>query len=248
MKLGGLALGGVVVLAGLVASPTRASAGTIIGINFTNGTMTLLSTAQPGIIPGANWNNAVGASGTNLSLQDSTGAATSALLTFAAAGAYDQFTTPNTPNSDTNTMYRGGVYGDSNSIEVSITVTGIPYSAYYLYVYASADSDSTSPLGIGNGTTLFYYASDGRSNSAATSLLLTTSTNNAIPTSGPGQYQLFSGLSGSSISLVTLGSISNVLSNNVFGLEIVEAPEPASFLMLVGGLGLLALRISKWRL
>ena len=82
----------------------------VIGVNFTNGSHVLAVTDQPGVFAGANWNNVIGASGINVVLNDSTGATTTALLTFSATGVYDLFATPNTANAATNTMYSGPTY------------------------------------------------------------------------------------------------------------------------------------------
>jgi hypothetical protein len=90
--------------------------------------------------------------------------------------------------------------------------------------------------------TTYYYRSDGRLNNVATSLLQTTSTDPLNPTIGPGQYQLFGGLTGSSFALTTGGSITTVISNNVFGLQIVETqpvPEPETISLVLTGLGTL---------
>lgn len=244
MKLQGFVLGLIVAAAGIVISQAPAKA-SVIGINFTGGTdgtgHPVAASDQPGIVPGANWNNEDGSSGSGLTLNDSTGTSTTALLTFSATSAYGLFTGVSTPNSGTNTMYLGGLVGNHDFSEVSITVTGIPYGSYDVYVYASADTVDRSTLGITLGGTTFYYAGDG-TQSSPTSLLLTTSTTLSDPTIGPGQYQIFSGLSGSSLNVATSLSVSNVLSNNVFGLEIVDTtPEPSSLFSLAGGIGLLAL-------
>lgn len=110
-----------------------------------------------------------------------------------------------------------------------ISVTNIPYSSYKVYVYASADTINADrhPLSITDGHTTFYYAGDGRLMSAAPSLLLTTSTNSLSPTVWPAQYQVFEE-TGSSFTLTTGGAITHVLSNNVFGIQIVPNPVPTN--------------------
>jgi hypothetical protein len=226
-----------------IAAVSCAEAG-VIGVNFTGGGAPLAATDQPGVVAGANWNNEIGGSGSNLVLNDSTGAATTALLQYSATGPYAGFTGTSTGNAATNRMYSGGLFGDNTRSEVSVSVSNIPYASYEVFVYASADTTAGNTLSITNGVVTFYYRGNGTFDNTATSLLLTTSTNPASPTVGPGQYQLFSGLSGSTFTLTTGGSLNGVLSNNVFGLEIVDtssSPEPATVLMLVGGLGLLAL-------
>jgi hypothetical protein len=229
--------------AALSVSIAPAHAGTI-GIDF-GGSFT--SSAQPGIVPGGNWNNVPGASLTlPLTLMDNSGSGTSAVLTFSAAFAYGLFTEPTTANSDTNALYTHGIGGDpTGCCEVSITIADIPYSEYDVYVYASSDSLATNTLSVSDGATTFYYEGNGEVNAEATSLLLTTSTNPESPTAGPAQYQIFADNTSSSFTVATGGSEENVLSNNVFGVEIVQdpspAPEPATCFTFASALGLIGL-------
>ena len=74
--------------------------------------------------------------------------------------------------------------------------------------------------------------------------MLTTSTNSASPTLGPGQYMHFFE-TGASFTLTTGGSINNVIGNTVFGLQIVPTPEPSSFLMMAGGGLFLFMRLRR---
>jgi len=225
------------------------SAQATIGINFSATTYTVSSAAQPGIVAGANWNNVAGGSGSSITLVDNSGATTTARLTFSSQGAYNGFTTPMTSNSATNTLYRGGIYGGSS--EVSITLTGIPFAQYNVYVFASADDSANNTLSISSGGTTYYYRSSGSDNSAATSLLLVTSTSAISPTTGPATYEQFLNQTGSSFSAITGGSINGSISNNVFGLQIVAVPEPATEAMILGvgalGVGLLVRRNRSMR-
>ncbi|HXN48549.1 MAG TPA: hypothetical protein VN893_18005, partial [Bryobacteraceae bacterium] len=159
----------------------------VIGVNFTGGGAQLAATDQPGVVAGANWNNETGGSGSNLALNDSTGAATTALLQYSAAGPYAGFTGTSTGNAATNAMYLGGLFGDNTRSEVNISVTNIPYASYEVLVYASADTTAENTLSISNNVVTFYYSGNGTFDNAATSLLLTTSTDPNSPTVGPGQ-------------------------------------------------------------
>jgi hypothetical protein len=101
---------------------------------------------------------------------------------------------------------------------------------YDVYVFASTDTANNPLLSNTIGATTFYYGSDGSfGNSSATSLLLTTSTDPLNPTRGPAQYQRYRNLTGSSFTLTTAGSITGIISNNVFGLHIVRR-NPAAVL------------------
>jgi hypothetical protein len=218
---------------GLTVSPSLAAS---IGVNFSGGVNTIPASGSPGIVPAINWNNIAGRSGTNITLNDDTATATTAKLTFNSTTDDNSFAVINTPNAATNTLYRSGIFGDNTTREVSISLSGIPYSSYDLYVFASPDTTATNQLSISNGTTTFYYASAGQRNSGATALLKTTSTTSGSPTTGRAQYQLFSGLTGSSVTLTTGGSINNVIANNVFGFQIVNTAQPVPESSMIMGL------------
>ena len=193
-----------------------------IGINFTGNTVFLQPTDQPGVVPGSNWNNVNGASGNSITLNNSTGSLTTGLLSFASALAVDGVHPPATPNAATNLLYRGELVGNNSIREVSINLSNIPFTSYDIYVYASQNAGITNTLSITNGITTFYYRGAGQTNDNATHLIETTSTDPSDPTSGAAQYQVFRGLTASSFDLVTGGSIGNVISNNVFGLQVVS--------------------------
>lgn len=197
-----------------------------IGVNFDSGSHAVQATDAPGLVAGANWNNVSGSSGSGIVLRDDAAAATAASLSFSAGFSYAGFGVPATANSGTNTMYRAGIGGANAAAEASVTVTNIPYAVYDVYVYASADSTAISELSVTDGTTTYYYASAGAANGGAGSLLQTTSTSSGSPTVGPAQYQVFSALAAPSFTLTQAGSVGGVLSNNLFGLHIVEVLTP----------------------
>jgi hypothetical protein len=231
----------------VLAFPLLVSAGSI-GVNFTGGNSgaTVGSTDQPGIAPGANWNNFASA-GTGYALNDDSGSLTTATLSFSGPG-YAGFPYPVTPNTATNAMYSGGLYDGGGQWGVS--VSNIPYAAYNVYVYTSTADASSSVSWVSDGATTYYYqgngadypGADGLPMPTVTSLVQTTSTDPLNPTFGMSQYQIFSGETGSTFTLTNGVGESNVFSNNIFGLQIVDAsgsasPEPASFLLIAGGLG-----------
>ena len=232
----------VAMCAAILGSDAQAAS---IGINFGDGGFVMAAADEPGVVTGANWNNAVGGSGFML-LNDNAGNATTADVSWSAAGAFDVFGTPATGNSATNAMYSGGLFGDSNTSEVFVTISNISYLNYAVYVYASSDEANDGPMSISNGTTTYYYQSGGSGNAGAASLLLTTSTNPLLPTNGQAQYQIFQLLNSPTFSLSTGGSINGLYSNNVFGLQIVElteaapVPEPGTLALMGLGLALVA--------
>jgi hypothetical protein len=68
-----------------------------------------------------------------------------------------------------------------------------------------------------------------------TSLTRTTGIASLDPTVAMAQYQLFTGETGSSLTL-TLSGGSGSISNNLFGFQIVaETPEPGSLFVFAGG-------------
>ena len=224
-------------LIGLALSTGPVQAATI-GVNFSAGTKIVATSANPGIVAGANWNNVSGSAGSGIALVDDTATSTTARLTFSSAGTYSAFGVPATANAGTNMMYAGGLYGGGPSSEISVTVSSIPYAHYDVYVFASQDTANTTQLSMSNGTTTYYYRSAGAGNAGATTLLQTTSTTSGSPTAGRAQYQVFSGLSSSTLTLNLYGSTPGALSNNLFGIHIVQVPEPSSALLLSGVLGL----------
>jgi hypothetical protein len=163
-------------------------------------------------------------------LQGSNGALTPALLSFSATGIYSGFSALNTLNAATNQMYSAGLYADPElCCEISVNITNIPYAQYDVYVFASADTSDGSELSITDGVSTYYYSSDGDSNAGALSLLETASMTPGSPTAGQAQYQRFAHLNSSNFSLLTGGSLHQVLSNNIFGIQIVQTPEPRPF-------------------
>jgi hypothetical protein len=167
-----------------------------IGINFSSGLIGDLGpTDEPGVAPGGNWNNVHGKSGVDMPLNDNSGAATTARLTFTASSATCFSLTTSTANPATNTIYLCSLNGNDVAGEVIVTITGIPYQSYDLYAYTPLTT-AIATMSITDGKTTFYYRSDGTYTDSAKSLLLASSTDPLNPTTGQGLYQVFSGLSG----------------------------------------------------
>lgn len=203
-----------------------------IGINFTGNVWFLQPTDQPGVVAGANWNNVSGASGTKVHLQDALGASTNSQLSFVSTAPWAAFLATRTPNAATNLLYSGGLVGNDTISEVKVSITGIPYDSYDVYVYASQEGPLTNTLSISDGTTTFYYCSFGENYNDTTALIQTTGTDVSNPTRGAPQYQVFRGLTKSSFSLTTGGSLNGILSNNVYGLQIVSRDKSDSMALI----------------
>jgi uncharacterized repeat protein (TIGR03803 family) len=206
-----------------------------IGVNFTGGQWAVAATSEPGVQPGANWNNLGGTTsntgagvGSDLALVDHGNLSTTAKLTY--RGAYDAgyggYSGLSSSNAGTNLLYRGGIYGDNASREASATVTGIPYAYYDVYVYAS-DEGSTNTLSISNGATTYYSRGTGAATNSVSTLVQTTSTDSANPTVGPAQYAVFRGLTSSSFTLTTGGSLNGIVAASMLGFQIVPGTPPA---------------------
>lgn len=118
-------------------------------MNFSAGTRTLLAADSPGIAFGGNWNNVANGSGSGIALNDHSGTATAARLTFSSTGANPGMPTPATSNAALNRLYAGALWGDNTTREISVTVTNVPYNFYDVYVYTYGGGPGT--LSISNG-------------------------------------------------------------------------------------------------
>jgi len=109
-----------------------------IGVHFTgggNGTAdSLASTDTAGVFPIANYNNEATGTQTGVTLNDDTGTATTATLTYTSGGTWNSRNyTPPTGDGDQE-LNDGFIFGNSN-----VTVTGIPYANYDVYIYELND-------------------------------------------------------------------------------------------------------------
>lgn len=227
----------------------RADAATI-GVNFGDSSSTLAPSDSAGLVPQINWQNITTPSAAGVTLfentDSNTSAATSALLTF---------TGDLLPNVQTAAFVSGpderlnNGYVASFSNPLTLSITGVPFASYDVIAYVftfgsgrhySATIGSTTlwgampatPTGAGyidnnNSTPFTYTSAVGSSAGTATA---------------GGDYYRFSGLSGSSltISMNTSDDLSGITA-----LQIVQTPEPARGLLLLGGCGALCLRRAR---
>lgn len=110
-----------------------------IGINFGSGrdNSSLTPADSAGVIPQTNWNNAPDASGGPLTLNDSTGTATSASVTWST----DEQWSIGGPAADPNGTLLNGWISANNTADppATVAITGIPFTLYDLYVYSNHD-------------------------------------------------------------------------------------------------------------
>jgi hypothetical protein len=225
----------------------------LISVNFAGTDQSLGTADAAGVVSATNWNNAYGTTGANLTLLDSTGALSGALLSYAATDARNQsaylvnpgnagfspWVRPSTADANTNHLWDGALVGFNDTPnEVSISVTNIPYAKYDVYVYANTNSPYTGSMGVTDGTTTFRYTSPGTAVSPA------SLTQNFGSVNAYGVYQIFTDKTSSTLNLSTVNGFAYSPSE-VYGLQIVEVqpvPEPATF-----AVGLLCLGASMIR-
>lgn len=118
-------------------SPSPSGLGAI-GIDFSgSGTAAMTAAESAGVVPKKNWNNAAGASRTTpLALTDETGVATTATVTWSAAGTWL------TPIADQpgNLRLMKGYLDSTTTSSTVVTVTGLSQRSYDVYVYADGDN------------------------------------------------------------------------------------------------------------
>ena len=193
-----------------------------IGVNFYHDTR-VAPTEHPGIVHGAHWNNVSAVTGTTQNLRDNSGAATTADVTVDAGAGYGAFGKGGTGFSGFDQMVDDGVHGTGQggkNNEARISLAQIPYTVYDVYVFAQSRTINGTELSLTIGDKTYYYATDG--DAAADELKQITSTTPGEPTRG-GSYIRLRNLSGASLVVSTGGSQTNVISNQVFGVHIVDA-------------------------
>ena len=118
------------------------SPGRTISIDFAGSApVPMDATESAGVVAARNWNAAVGASrATPLPLVDSTGAPTSATVTWAAPSGIWQLPTTDQPG---NARMMKGYLDTGNTTQVAVTVAGLPQATYDVYVYVDGDNKSS---------------------------------------------------------------------------------------------------------
>jgi hypothetical protein len=118
-----------------------------ISIDFVGTDVGMGSTETAGVVAEANWNDASGAaSSAPLALVDSTGAATTATVTWSADDVWESTIT----DEPGNVRMMKGYLDNGNEDTTTVTVSGLPSNAggYQVYVYGQGTSNGTTNTGI----------------------------------------------------------------------------------------------------
>lgn len=217
----------------------------IVSIQFSGTGTALSSTISAGAVSATNWNSEAASSGSGITgLVDSTGATVSGLsLTYTSNGNVgggspggDQGL-QDLYSSHLESPYSADATGTVANNRVALLLTNIPYAAYDIYVYTRNAGNNSK---VWQSTTNFYTSNaDIASNS--TSIAYTDA--GASTYVNGGNYVVFTGLTGTQQFLLDSGILDGGGSNNnsgFAGVQIVSAvPEPSTYAMMLGGLGLL---------
>ena len=143
-----------IILLVILSAPFHQAFSGPIGINFGSGRAdaALLPADSAGVIPQTNWNNADGAAGGPLALNDSDGVATTATLTWST----DEQWSAGGPAADANgTLLNGWISANNTTAPpASVSITGIPFENYSIYVYLNHDR-ATEDVLISEASSLF---------------------------------------------------------------------------------------------
>lgn len=234
---------GILVLAG--TGVCRAA--TIISVNF-EGSPSSQVTGPAGVQPADHFTNITGASGSSLNLVDNSNAATTADLSFTGGFGYRENGTPGSQNGN---LLKGFL---ASTGTITLSLSQIPFSSYDVYVYLAVDSGGRT-ANISNGTTTYTYQAITNPNNVFVGATNTTggTTGGGGFTIGPAaNYALFSGMTGASFTITNYRTSNSEFGpgQGIAGFQIVDAsavPEPSTWAMVLGGLGLLMILAARSR-
>jgi hypothetical protein len=170
----------------IAASPAPPAPG-VISVNFVGGGVSMSAAESAGVVPATNWNNATGATRTTpLPLNDGTGAATGAAITWRSDNVWSM---PIVDQAGNRRLMKGYL-DNGNEGTTTVTVSGLPASTYDVYVYADGDNGSATRTGgyqisgAGITTTTINLTDAANTNFNATFTQASNSTGNYVRFSG----------------------------------------------------------------
>jgi len=200
---------------------------------------------QAGIVPAVYWNSTYlidGNSGApENNLVDNTGTATTLGASFTDNSQYGYAIQFSTPAQDADGSYNkymlNGYLNNGGGGDVTISLTGIPYTEYEILVYLSSDTAGrTGTVNVGGSTYDFTTMGPAEISGANALFAQTSDTTGANPNA---DYAVFSGLTGSSETITT--DVPNY--GGIAGFQVVETPEPSTLALVgLGDLAVLRMR------
>ncbi len=231
----------------LIMTVGASAEASMIGVNFVGAGASLAATDSSGYVPQTNWNNATGVSGTGLALNDESGTATGATVTYNSYGGFGLQSFPwweGAASVPADQQMMNGVimafYLEGNgsaTTMASATVSDIPYDLYDAYVYIGSDRNAhTTMITIGAAN---YYSIYNQYSQTEFAFVEITSIDPNNPTQY-GNYIHLSGLTSDTFSVTeqTLPGWFAPSTPGIYGIQIVAVPEPGTMMLLgLGGLG-----------
>jgi hypothetical protein len=239
----------------IVAGMTGVSSANQISVKlFATGDSGIDGSGAAGVVrQTGNWNNlsapAVATTASYSSLVDNTGfnygsgagAPSIAIVDgyFSTGPGAGNFTGGTTEDGE---LFTGSIGANTSSANTTdtITLSNVPYSSYNIYVYFGGSSASTWEAQ-DSDTGVNYYLKGDYVTSAGYSLGTATTSGSATPAN----YVIFSESSPNDVlSFPVTGAANGALNLAVFGIQIVQTPEPASagVIAVAGSVGLLRRR------
>ena len=226
----------------------------VIGVNFgggNGGPYDMTAGQTTGVVAQTNWNNLEGATGSAATLNDSSGASTTATATWSGQDVWATYgsSSPNPSNPDLVLLngYLDNLQGGANAV---VTVSSVPYATYDVVAYFEDNNDgdtgSISLSGATTGNNTFYYRVEGTTLPATGNEFFQTTDTTDASNPPVSDYAIFTNVTGGSFTLTNAPGSYNT---GLTGFQIVSAvPEPTSLVITGAGLaGLLLIGTRRRR-
>ncbi|MGC6427018.1 MAG: hypothetical protein ACON5H_08495 [Akkermansiaceae bacterium] len=208
-----------------LAATVLASKADPIGINFGAGRddASMAATDEAGFLPQTNWNNAAGASGGALALNDASGNDSGATVTWATDEEWSIGTGPADGNGR---LLNGWVSANNNNApDATITIENIPFASYTLYVYFNHDRGTEDvDLSEANGAFPAFRAHENDTDILAPVTLVEQLLTADGDDTQQGNFASFSNLSAANLEIVMApaGPAGSTDRGAITGIQIVE--------------------------